>query len=179
MHCATRPGIADPQTRTCWRWATEAISLTLCPLGGDEGAAAGGLRRAAHGRGHTRDILLAPEVIEVNQDPLGVAGDWVVANTSDVVKVLAAPLHDGVRVAVFFIMQQANQTGSAPLEIKVDFHRHLGLPTGTTAVVRDLYTRRNLGTVAGAFSAAAAPEDCAALHITPQSGPRMATLALA
>lgn len=118
----------------------------------------------------TRGILLAPEVIEVNQDEMGVAGDWVVgANDTDQAKVMAGPLHDGARVAVFFNMQQANHTGSAPTNVTVDFHKHLGFPTGTKATVRDLYARKDLGSATDSLTATVAPEDCAALRITPVS----------
>jgi hypothetical protein len=115
-----------------------------------------------------RSVLLATEVIAVNQDSLGVAGDWVAgANSSDTSKVMAAPLRDGSRAAVLFNMQQ--QHSGAAANITVEFAAHLGFPVGTRATVRDLYAQRDIGTFDDAYTATVAPEDCAALRITPAS----------
>jgi len=92
--------------------------------------------------------LTASELIAVNQDSLGVQGDliWQVGP----IQVWAAPLHDGSRAVVLF---NRHTTGDVyPTNITVKF-TDLGYPSGTSAVVRDLYEEKDIGTFKGSYTA--------------------------
>ncbi|KAL4450177.1 hypothetical protein ABPG77_010846 [Micractinium sp. CCAP 211/92] len=104
-------------------------------------------------------ILKAREVIAVNQDPLGVAGDlvWVQGD----LRVYAAPLAGGGRAVVLL-----NAASGGAANITVSWQQ-LGLPAGTAALVRDLFAERDLGEFRGAFSAAVPSHDVAVLKLTP------------
>ncbi len=93
----------------------------------------------------TRDILLNPEVIAVDQDPLGLQGVRLQAR-DDGAQVLAKPLAmPGNRAVVLF-----NPTEEARV-VSVRFE-DLGLASGPVRA-RDLWARRDLGTFEDEFSA--------------------------
>lgn len=81
------------------------------------------------------DILLAREVIAINQDGLGVAGDLVY--THGAVQVFAAPLEGGDRaVGVLY-----RQTSGAAANVTVQWAR-LGYPDHVQVGVRDLFAEK-------------------------------------
>lgn len=104
-------------------------------------------------------ILKAREVIAINQDPLGVAGDLVWVHGS--LRIYAAPLAGGGRAVVLL-----NTGDAGPTNITVTWQQ-LGLPAGTAAGVRDLFAERDVGEFEGAVSAAATQHDVAVVKLTP------------
>eukprot|EP00475_Leptophrys_vorax_P028686 TRINITY_DN416_c0_g1_i2.p1 TRINITY_DN416_c0_g1~~TRINITY_DN416_c0_g1_i2.p1 ORF type:complete len:427 (-),score=77.94 TRINITY_DN416_c0_g1_i2:57-1160(-) len=117
------------------------------------------------------DLLTSTEVIAINQDPLGVAGDVVWNEGSNMI--LAAPLSDGSRAVVMLnrhthqdsIVEQYNQSFD---EMDLDFST-IGYSETTEAVVRDLFAKKDLGTFVGKFSTKILWHDVAALKVTPVS----------
>jgi alpha-galactosidase len=108
-------------------------------------------------------ILKAKEVIAVNQDPLGVAGDliWQIGQA----RIYAGPLAGGARAVV---MLNTHTTGGQYLQSNITVHwRQIGLPAGAAAVVRDLYAERDLGTFTDSFSAPVTAHDVRVLRIMP------------
>lgn len=82
----------------------------------------------------TLNILCNPELIEVNQDPLGITGRvvWLGEEVFAMVK----PLEDGSRAVGVFNM------GEFPMQVKVQWSK-IGI-TGPQKV-RDLWRRREVG----------------------------------
>ena len=143
------------------------------------------------------------EVIAVNQDDLGVAGDLVwrqgtkrvggqdittaglavalyalwaihphphpllISHTCS--QIYAGPLSAGARAVVLANFQ--TPTSQYPRSNITVFWEQIGLQPGQRARVRDLYARRDLGVYNGAFTAAVAVRDVAALRVTPLEGP--------
>jgi alpha-galactosidase len=90
----------------------------------------------------TLAILANPEVIAVDQDPLGVQGHRV--SQEGPLEVWAKPRADGSKAVGLF------NRGESVMPITVAF-RHLGLSGG--AVVRDLWSRKDLGSFPADFTA--------------------------
>lgn len=106
-----------------------------------------------------RDVLTQPEVIAVNQDPLGVQGRRV--RDEGAKEVWSKPLADGSRAVILF--NRGNQAG----DIYVDWE-DAGLPAGP-ALVRDLWKRADLGTFTRRFETKVEPHDVVMLRVTPIS----------
>jgi alpha-galactosidase len=87
-------------------------------------------------------ILLAKEVIAVNQDKLGVAGDLVWKEGP--AEVYAAPLEGGARAVVFF-NRHVIGTQYPISNVTVEWSA-LGLNASCKCTVRDLFARKDLGT---------------------------------
>lgn len=136
----------------------------------------------------TLRILTSKEVIAINQDPLGVAGDVVQHYSAEVV--YAAPLADGSRGVV---MWNRHTHDNAP-EDHWGTHRdckegepckkypanglmnaynmtitwdRIGLNKKAEAVVRDLYREKDIGTFVGEFTHLVDAHGVLALKITP------------
>jgi alpha-galactosidase len=108
-------------------------------------------------------ILTSKELIAVNQDPLGVAGDIVWKEGAN--EVWAAPLEDGSRAVVMF-NRHSKYSQYKTENITVDFEA-LGYPSGTQATVRDLYLEIDLGTFKNNFTGIVNTHGCQAIKITP------------
>ncbi len=105
----------------------------------------------------TRAILTAPEIIEVDQDPLGQQGVKVRSDGDLEVwsKVQSDP---GVRAVLLF------NRGAAAAEISVSW-TEIGLPPGS-AVVRDLWARSDQGSFSGQYTANVPSHGAVMLKIT-------------
>jgi alpha-galactosidase len=90
----------------------------------------------------TLEILTNPEVIAVDQDPLGVEGHRVWQEGP--LEVWMKPLADGSKAVGLF-----NRSGSG-LPISVRF---AAIGVGHSAQVRDLWARKDLGTIAEKYTA--------------------------
>ncbi len=106
----------------------------------------------------TRAILLNPEVIAVDQDPLGQQGRRI-RDDGDL-EVWARPLHDGSRAVILF------NRSNAPASISVTWPE-LGMTMRVKAEVRDLWAHRNLGRKAGRFTTTVAPHGVVMVKVTP------------
>jgi alpha-galactosidase len=95
-------------------------------------------------RPEIHDILTNKEVIAVDQDALGREGERV-AKKGDV-QVWARQLKDGSRAVVLL------NGGGAEQQVSVSWE-DLGYPNDISASVRDLWQHKDLGKVAGKFSA--------------------------
>eukprot|EP00775_Hariotina_reticulata_P007706 gene7706-7905_t len=113
-------------------------------------------------------ILKAREVIAINQDPLGVAGDIIWKEGP--AEIWAAPLAGGERAVILF---NRHWTGN-PLHMTVTWAQ-LGFPgadkPGFKAAVRDLYAEQDLGVFADGFAADVDNNDVAVLRVKPAIGP--------
>lgn len=92
----------------------------------------------------TAEILKNKEVIAVDQDPMGLQARRVRRETDT--EVWAKQLNDGGRAVVLL------NRGASEKQISVNW-RDIGYPDQLSASVRDLWARKNLGTLSGSFSA--------------------------
>lgn len=108
------------------------------------------------------DILLAQEVIAINQDGLGVAGDIIYAHGA--VQVFAAPLEGGGRaVGVLY-----RQTSGAAANVTVQWAR-LGYPEHLQADVRDVFDANTWGSaVSRELVVQVPPASLLLLQLTPR-----------
>jgi len=95
----------------------------------------------------TRDILTAPEVLAVNQDPRGVQGYKVY--DEDGREIYNKPLHDGTTAVLLL------NRNSEPADMTVTWDM-IGL--SGRQKVRDLWRRKDLGHYAGSFTAESLPQ---------------------
>ncbi|KAK9834859.1 hypothetical protein WJX81_004379 [Elliptochloris bilobata] len=109
-------------------------------------------------------ILMAPEVIAVNQDPLGVAGDLVWKQGP--MEVYAGPLAGSARAVVLFNRHHAGDVNVNSRNLTVSWTL-IGICPTQTAAVRDLYLQQDLGSFTGSFTGAVKVHGVLALKITP------------
>jgi len=107
----------------------------------------------------TREILTNPEVIAVDQDALGMQGRKVRDNGPQ--EVWMKPLGDGSKAVILF------NRGTEAGNIAVSWE-DISLAPGEKALVRDLWTKADVGSFAGRFEAKVAPHDVVMVRITPQ-----------
>jgi alpha-galactosidase len=105
----------------------------------------------------TRAILTAPEIIAVDQDPLGVQGARVSSASGR--EVWSKPLSGTRRRAVALFNRGASATSMTVRWTDV------GLPAGAAAV-RDLWARKDLGDHTDAFTATVEPHGTVMLSVT-------------
>lgn len=110
------------------------------------------------------DILLAREVIAINQDGLGVPGDLIYMHGA--VQVFAAPLEDGDRaVGVLY-----RRTSGAPANVTVPWAR-LGYPSYLPVGVRDVFGEKTWdGSVSEEVVVQVPPASLVLLRLTPRQG---------
>jgi alpha-galactosidase len=89
----------------------------------------------------TLAILTNPEVIAVDQDPAGIQGHRIMEQGAIVV--MMKPMADGSKVVGFFNREQGVVTASVKFS-------DIGL--GSSASVRDLWAKKDLGVRQGSFS---------------------------
>ncbi len=104
-----------------------------------------------------RDVLTAPEVIAVDQDPRGSQGRRVRA--ADGVEIWVKELEGGSRAVLLF------NRGARAREIVVSWPE-LGWEERERAVVRDLWERADRGTANGELGANVAPHDVVLVRLT-------------
>ncbi len=116
-----------------------------------------------------RKLLTSKEILEVNQDSLGVAGEIVYHEGA--IMIIACPLSDGSRAVLLW--NRHTHQDSIPStdansydEIAFDFS-FIGYASSTKAQVRDLIAEKKLGKFVGTFSTLVRWHDVAMLKITP------------
>ncbi len=112
----------------------------------------------------TLDILLAPEVIAIDQDPLGNQGKRITSGSRDLQvwsKVLA-----GTNVRAVALLNLSD----AAADITVSWDQ-VGLPAGAAAV-RDLWARLDLGTFADSFTASVPSHGVVLVKVVSAGNPR-------
>ena len=87
----------------------------------------------------TLDLLTNPEVIAVNQDPLGIQGKKIQINLEKNTEIWAGPLADGSKAVLAF-----NRADHGNQSIVISF-TDLGWTSTNHIRVRDLWLRRDLG----------------------------------
>ena len=105
-----------------------------------------------------RDILTNKEVIAIDQDPLGRQGRRVWKDGD--LEVWGKQLQDGDRALILL------NRGSAEEEITVNWEQ-IGYPAHLSAVVRDLWVHKDLGTFTGKFSAPVASHGVVMVTVRP------------
>jgi alpha-galactosidase len=103
-----------------------------------------------------KEILTNPEVIAVDQDPLGVQGRKVWDNGPQ--EVWMKPLADGSRAVILF--NRGNEGG--PITVHWE---DIGLFPGGSATVRDLWAKKDLGAFTGKYDGKVGPHDVVMLKI--------------
>jgi alpha-galactosidase len=103
-------------------------------------------------------VLTQPELIAVDQDPLGVQGRRV--RDDGAKEVWAKPLVDGSKAVL--LLNRGSETG----KIRVAFEE-IGLAASGHARVRDLWKRADLGAFDKSFEAEVGPHDVVVVRITP------------
>jgi alpha-galactosidase len=91
-----------------------------------------------------REILTNKELIAIDQDPLGLQGRRVWKDGD--LEVWSKQLQDGSRAVLLLNRGTSQQTVTATWQ-------QIGYPAHITAAVRDLWTHKDLGKLAGKFSA--------------------------
>lgn len=109
------------------------------------------------------DIIMNPEVIAVDQDPLITAGDRLVNNT-DGTQVWSRHLSNGDQAVVLF-----NNNDHATLNASVTWDV-LGWPATARVAVRDLWMRHDDGVMTGGTSRSLKPHDVFFFRATLQKG---------
>lgn len=108
-------------------------------------------------------ILKARELIAVNQDSLGVAGELIWKQGAK--EIYAAPIHGGARAVVFLNRHiYSSQYYYSRITVHWD---ELGYPGNMSAVVRDLWEEKDIGVYNGSFTAHVDLHDGAAFSFTP------------
>ena len=105
-----------------------------------------------------KNILTNPELIAVDQDPLGKQG--VRVRKAGDAETWAKWLADGSRAVALF------NRGEVPVQIPVIWE-DLGYPGHLRADVRDLWAGKNLGKFRGKYAAVVAPHDVLVLKVMP------------
>ena len=105
-----------------------------------------------------RDILVNREVIAINQDLLGQQG-FRLRDFGDL-EVWARSLDGGARAVILFNRGQTEES------IAVAWHE-LGLPLDAAPRVRDLWQKKDLGTVPGIFTTRVPPHDVVMIRVVP------------
>jgi alpha-galactosidase len=105
-----------------------------------------------------QEILTNKEVVAVDQDPLGSEGRRVASHGD--LEVWARTLADGSRAAILL------NRGATEQDIGVNWEE-LGYPGHLTAVVRDLWQHRDLGSFTGRFSASVASHGVVMVRLKP------------
>jgi alpha-galactosidase len=106
-----------------------------------------------------REILTNREVIAVDQDPLGMQGRKVTDDGPR--EVWVKPLADGSKAVILW------NRGSEPSSFAATWEA-IGLFPGTKALVRDLWTKADVGSFSGRYEAKVEPHGVAMVKITPQ-----------
>jgi alpha-galactosidase len=106
----------------------------------------------------TREILTQEEVIAVDQDPLGVQGRRVWDRGPQ--EVWVKPLADGSRAVILF------NRGTEPSEFTAHWE-DLGFFPETSARVRDLWERKDVGAFTGSYTATVEPHGVVMVRIAP------------
>jgi len=123
------------------------------------------LRSLAHDHPDCLELIKNTEVIAVNQDALGKAGKLVYqygGNTTETITQQAwvRPLYDGSIAGLMF--------NRGPSEEKMTLTwTQLGLPQGKSAVVRDLWQHKDIGTFDQSFSAQVASHGVVMIKVKP------------
>jgi alpha-galactosidase len=104
-----------------------------------------------------KEILTNPEVVAVNQDPLGMQGRKVWDDGPR--EVWMKPLADGSKAVILF--NRGTEEGVLSFRFE-----DVGLFPGGSAVVRDLWAKKDLGAFTGRFETKVGPHDVAMLKLT-------------
>jgi len=107
----------------------------------------------------TLAILTAPEVIAVDQDPLGKQGQRVVKDGE--LEVWVRELAGNTLAVALF--NRGNETAAITAE-----WQDIGLKAGVTAEVRDLWARSDLGSFTGSYSAKVLSHGTVLVKVTPK-----------
>jgi alpha-galactosidase len=105
-----------------------------------------------------RDVLLNREVIAVDQDPLGVAGERIVDRGHD--EVWAKPLADGSRAVV--LLNRGTDTMAVRCRVE-----DLGFAPDQKVVLRDLWKHAEVSLEFGWVEGKVKPHDVVMLRVTP------------
>jgi alpha-galactosidase len=106
----------------------------------------------------TKEILTNKEAIAVDQDPLGIQGRKVFDGGA--VEVWMKPLDGGGRAVILF------NRGSVTAPVSVSWEQ-IGLGPEVSAKVRNLWTREDIGSVKGRFTAEVEPHDVVMIRVQP------------
>jgi alpha-galactosidase len=106
----------------------------------------------------TAEILTQPELIAVDQDPLGIQGRRV--RDDGAKEVWVKPLFDGSKAVV--LLNRGSEAG----KIRVAFEE-IGLAASGRALVRDLWQRADLGTFERSFETPVGAHDVVVVRIAP------------
>jgi alpha-galactosidase len=108
----------------------------------------------------TLNVLCAPELIDINQDPLGKQAEIIKQDDSRLI--LAKPMEDGTLAVGLFNLTTKPQRLEIPLET-------LGLKHG--AAVRDAWRQRDLPDAVDSLGAEIPAHGVAVFRLTPKAGP--------
>jgi len=112
-----------------------------------------------------KDIFTAPEIIAIDQDPLGIQGTRIRNDAG--LQVWQKPLNDGcVAVALLNVT-----TSPASMHVTLD---EIGFKKGIAGSVRDLWERKDLAAITDTFEARVKPHGVVVVKIKGQKAPASA-----
>jgi len=103
-----------------------------------------------------RDILTAPEIIAIDQDPIGVQGIRIRNNAG--LQVWEKPLHDGSTAVALLNVT----TSIAQMEVTLE---EIGFQKGVVSSVRDLWKRKDLAPIKESYTVEVGSHDVVVLKI--------------
>ncbi len=109
-----------------------------------------------------RDILTAPEIIAIDQDPLGVQGTRI--RNDGGLQVWQKPLADGSIAVALLNLSASTVSQSVTLE-------EIGFKKGVASPVRDLWNRKDLTAVTDSFQAKVEPHGVVMVKIKGEKAP--------
>jgi alpha-galactosidase len=105
-----------------------------------------------------RDVLISKEIIAIDQDPLGTQG-LRVRDDGDL-EVWAKKLSDGAHAAILFNRDKEEQ----PIAVS---WQEIGLPYDAEPMVRDLWSKKDLGRMKSPLVVRVPPHDVVMVKVTP------------
>lgn len=115
-----------------------------------------------------RTILLNKEVIDVNQDPMGVQGDRVFNDPVLGHQVWTKPMSDGSKAIVLFNNGIKDVNVTAKITVEWSW---LAWGDSSVALVRDLWQHKDLGNFKGSFTAEVEYHGVVMLRVWPTPNP--------
>jgi alpha-galactosidase len=109
-----------------------------------------------------RDILTAPEIIAIDQDPLGIQG--ILIRNKNGLQVWQKPLND----SSFAIALLNVSTSSAPMFVTLE---EIGFKKGKAGSVRDLWKRKDLDAIKDTFKTEVEPHGVVVVKIKGKKAP--------
>lgn len=117
------------------------------------------------------DILTAPEVLAVNQDPLGIAGEKLRTSIDGTLQLFGRPVQGPPGTVALVLFNRGDQAQNMTVDFYVDvYQNNLCCPPPNPPArvyIRDLWARKDLGLAVNTTTFLVNPHDVVMLKLTP------------